>query len=99
MTYDFHPGARRDLRGAADRYRAENAALPRRFLAAVDEAIQRILDSPSSMSIYDDEIRYCPVKGFPYVILFRNVESIIQILAAKHTSRDEAFWINRIDEP
>lgn len=98
MDYFFHTAAQEELIAAAEYLCDRDASLPSRFFNAIEQCIQRIVDSPSTLPIYGQEVRYCSTRGFSYVLLFRVNGAQIEIVSVKHTSRDEGFWKSRLED-
>jgi hypothetical protein len=69
MRYEFHPDALAEYEEAA-RYDANcQNGLEFRFIEAVEHAIQQILDTPEQWHIFEEEIRRCLTRVFPYAVL------------------------------
>jgi hypothetical protein len=59
MTLEFHPEAIAELEAAALHYEATRPGLGARFTDAVEETVQRIVDSPQTWRVVDDDVRRC----------------------------------------
>ena len=59
MTYRFHPEALEEYQEAARYYSERDPALALRFIEAVEDAIQRILEAPERWRVLDDDVRRC----------------------------------------
>lgn len=57
MTYRFHPEALEEYQEAARYYVERDPALALRFIEAVEDAIQRILEAPERWRALDDDVR------------------------------------------
>ncbi|MEX2492253.1 MAG: type II toxin-antitoxin system RelE/ParE family toxin [Nitrospirales bacterium] len=66
MKCDFHPEALEEYREAALYYAERDPALALKFLDTVEDAIQRILESPERYRILDEDVRRCLIHVFPY---------------------------------
>ena len=71
------------------------------FLAAVDEAIERILGLPRSGSPVphmpaDLPVRTMAVTRFPYHVVYLEVNDEIRILAVAHDRRKPGYWKTRL---
>ena len=87
--------ATRDIFAAVDHYRfVVSADQASRFVNALEEAYRSIAQFPSAGSpryghvSKVTDLRTWPVSGFPYVILYVEGESSIDVLRVLHTSRD-----------
>lgn len=87
--------ARRDTDDAAYWYASEGGlALGERFLAAVEAAIVHIGGHPQSGStryaapLKLREIRFWPVRGFPYLVFYIEREQQVDVSRILHAERD-----------
>jgi len=69
--------------------------LGRRFLASVQDAVNRIILNPRLYPAVDLDVRRCLTKTFPFGGLFREQPSRIVIMAVMHRHRDPDYWKNR----
>ena len=97
MRYEFHPAALEEYREAALWYveRDQNVAL--RFIASVENAIERIIDSPQRWRVIDQDIRRCLTHIFPYAILYTIETDFVLIVAVMHASREPGYWKPRVN--
>jgi len=91
----FHPDAEAEMLSAAAYYEAQQPYLGRRFLAAVQDAANRIAATPGLYPIVDLDVRRCLTKTFPYGLLFRVRSEAFVIMAVMHLSRDPDYWKDR----
>ncbi len=68
------------------------------FINAVEEAIFRIVESPTRWVVVDEDIRRCLTRKFPYGILYTIEEDYILIVAVMHCSREPGYWKERVTE-
>jgi len=80
---------------AAAYYERQQENLGRRFLASVQEAVNRILLNPLLYPALEPGVRRCLVKTFPFGILFRDRQRRIVIIAVMHLHRDPEYWKKR----
>src|SRR5262245_42511199 len=97
MKLRIDPGAEEETREAAHWYEERRAGLGREFLAAVDEAFQRIRNDPmafAQLETLPDEsnVRRFLLKRFPYAIIYEAMSTEIRILAVAHARRRPQFW-------
>jgi len=92
---DYLSGARRDFDESFDWYaeRSQQAAV--RFAAAVDAALDRIVANPRQFASPDGVHRECPVKKFPFRIVYRFVDNRVLVVAVAHAKRRPGYWRNR----
>ena len=87
--------ATRDVDEAAEHYwSAVSTTQTQRLLDALEEAYQHISRFPASGSprygpmVGVPDLRSWPVKGFPYLVLYAEQESSIDVYRLLHTARD-----------
>jgi len=98
VKYQYHHEAERELADAADWYERQQEGLAFQFLREIEHCIDRILEEPDSHAVYEGEVRYCPVRRFPYAILYRLQRSTVQIITVMHHSRRPGYWKDRLSE-
>ena len=91
----FHPDAEAEMIEAAVYYEEQQPELGRRFLASVQDAINRILFNPHLYPVVDRDVRRCLTKTFPFGVLFRELPNKVVIMAVMHLHRDPDYWKNR----
>jgi plasmid stabilization system protein ParE len=92
----FHPLALREYRKSRNWYAARSIDAEERFVRAVDHALCRITLDPEALPRMAGENRYVRVTGFPYVVVFRRVNSeFVKLIAVAHTSRRPGYWRQR----
>ena len=84
---EIHPAALAELKSAVAWYvdRSEPAAL--RFTAEVDRAVNLIAKSPQMWPAGKHQTRKFVLRRFPFAVVYRETESVIQILAIAHGHR------------
>lgn len=91
----FHPDAEAEMIEAAAYYEAQQPGLGRRFLASVQDAVNRIVLNPKLYAVVELDVRRCLTKVFPFGVLFREHSNNIVIMAVMHLHRDPDYWKNR----
>jgi plasmid stabilization system protein ParE len=91
----FHPDAESEMISAAGYYERQQPGLGRRFLATVQDSINRILCNPHLYPVVELNVRRCLTKTFPFGVLFREMPERIVIMAVMHLHRDPDYWKNR----
>ena len=90
--------AREDLAEAFLWHESQKENLGDEFVSNVFEKNNFVSERPYSFSIYHDEYRKAPVKKFPYYISYKIKTVFISIVGVRHTSRDPAKMMQRIDK-
>ena len=99
MRYEFHPEALEEYREAAVYYAERDPELALRFVEAIEEAIQRIIEAPSRWRSIDEDVRRCLTRIFPYGVLYTLEPDFVLIVAIMHCSREPGYWKQRVDKP
>lgn len=100
----FHPEARAELWSAALWYEERRDQGGEDFITAVDDALIRILSTPTAFPIWHEAqktthpIRKAQLNGFPYLIAFEQFEVLILILCIAHNRRRPLYWLARSAE-
>jgi len=95
MRVEFHPEALAELEAAALHYDSIRPGLGARFMDWVEEASQRIVESPRMWRLIDDDVRRCLTHVFPYGVLYVIAQEFILILAISHLARNPGYWKSR----
>jgi toxin ParE1/3/4 len=95
VRVEFHPEALAEFRAAAEYYEQQQTGLGERFANAVEMAVAHIAAAPESWRIFEDDIRRCLTKVFPYAVLYSIEPDHILIVAVMHCRREPGYWRNR----
>jgi toxin ParE1/3/4 len=95
MRVRLHLEAENEMIEAAAYYEAQQADLGKRFLAAVQDAINSILINPRLYPVVDLDVRRCLTKVFPFGVLFRIEPDEIVVVAVMHLARHPDCWKHR----
>jgi len=98
MRTRFLQIAKRELDDAVDYYNRERPGLGYEFLWEVFFAIDRIKQFPQGWQTFYEDARRCPVRRFPYGIIYVQEKDLILILAIAHLHRDPDYWIDRLSD-
>ena len=96
MRYEFHPEALDEYNQAGFHYARKQPGLDLRFIVCVENAIARILQDPLRYRPFDEDVRRCLTRAFPYAILYTVEADVILIVAVAHLSREPGYWKGRI---
>lgn len=95
LPVDFLPGARRDFDESFAWYTANSAQAAVRFVDAVEAALYAISSNPMQFGTIDDIHRDCPVKKFPFRLVYRLIQNRVLVVAIAHAKRRPGFWKDR----
>jgi toxin ParE1/3/4 len=76
-------------------YESIRPGLGKEFAEEVDFTLQRIQENPEQFPEVYNSVRKALLNRFPFCIFFRIKETIIQIIAIFHTSRNPDKWKGR----
>ena len=88
--------AQAELDEAFNWYEAQQQHLGMQFLTEFDASIRRIFTYPKSYALFENEIRRCLIKRFPYGILYGIDAETIIIIAVAHLHRKPNYWLARL---
>ncbi len=94
-TVVFQADAEAEMIEAAAWYEAQQLDLGRRFLASVQDSINRIIINPRLYPIVELDVRRCLIRTFPFGVLFRDRTDKIEVIAVMHLHRDPDYWLER----
>jgi len=92
----FHPEADAEMMSAAKFYETQQKDLGKRFLASVQDALNRIQVNPLLYREIEDGVRRCLTMTFPFGIVFRIMSDQFVIIAVMHLHRDPEYWKKRV---
>jgi plasmid stabilization system protein ParE len=94
---EFHPEAITEARAARQWYANRSVSAADAFMAELDTAVERICTSPLICPVYLHGTRRYLFKRFPYLVVFREINERIQIIAVAHGRRRPGYWKRRVD--
>ena len=95
LTVKFLSGALQDFNESVDWYTGRSVSVARRFVMAVDAAIERAAENPGSSPCVDEQHQERALKRFPFRIIFRQLSGQILIVAIAHAKRQPQYWKHR----
>ena len=101
MTKPVEAGtsARREIRRYVAHYEDESPGLGERLVSDIEAATALIAEYPSigeRVRRIRDVVRRVPLRRFPFLLIYRERASDIQIIALAHTSRRPNYWRSRL---
>ena len=97
MRYRLHPQAALEHEEQFAWYQARQAGLGDRYHAAFKSALARICAAPQRYPLArSPRIRTAALPGFPFRIVFREIDGEIQVLAIAHHRRSPGYWRKRL---
>jgi plasmid stabilization system protein ParE len=95
MRFEFHPLALAEYQDAAYYYAGCQPGLDARYMAAVERVIELIVEAPQRWPIFEEDVRRCLTRVFPYALLYSVEADYILILAVMHSHREPGYWRDR----
>jgi toxin ParE1/3/4 len=93
----FHLGASAEYLRARRRYAKQGGErLAQRFVDEVDQAVERIAESPERWPIFRVRYHWVRLHRFPYLLYYQVLDDVtILVLAVAHASRRPGYWLRR----
>jgi plasmid stabilization system protein ParE len=92
---EFHEEAAREFLAAVEWYLARSELIASRFAQQVTHAVQLIAQAPQRWPSYSHGTRKLALRGFPFLVVYRELATVIQILAVAHAHRRPGYWKSR----
>ncbi|MGH8226114.1 MAG: type II toxin-antitoxin system RelE/ParE family toxin [Gammaproteobacteria bacterium] len=97
MNYRLHPDAASEHEKQVAYYEARSPGLGARHHAAFRSSILQVCEAPNRFKMVSaSDIRRAPINGFPFSIMFRQIQDEIQVLAIAHHRRHPDYWAGRL---
>lgn len=96
MRIEFHPEALAEFEEAARYYKNCQEGLELRFIARVESALSQIQQAPERWLVFEEDVRRCLTRVFPYAVLFTVEMDFILIIAVMHCYREPGYWHHRL---
>jgi len=98
MKYRFHPLARAELLHAVEYYEACEPGLGLAFMNEIQAAVSRLALNPAAWSPFTSRTRRCPIRRFPFLVIYRLQSDHIEVLAVANMRRRPGYWADRLNE-
>ncbi len=96
MNYRLHPDAALEHEEQIAYYEERRAGLGRRYHLAMLRAIDRASRAPRSFKIVrSPNLHKVSLRGFPFAVIYRELDSVLQVLAIAHHRRAPNYWVGR----
>jgi plasmid stabilization system protein ParE len=94
-SVELHPHAIAEAKAAYEWYAERNPAAANAFMAALDDAVNRIPDSPERWPLQLHGTRKFVLRRFPYSVIYRRTDGALQVVAVAHGRRRPGYWRRR----
>ena len=92
----FHPAAIEEAEAAARWYRQRSPRAAARFVDELNQVIERIREAPSRWPRGTRGTRKAKLPCFPFLVIYRESQGAVLILAIAHGRRRPGYWKNRL---
>lgn len=93
----INPFAETEIKEAREWYNSQKNNLGEEYLAEFKKTVLRIQSNPFQFPIIMKEIRKADTGRFPYSVFYYVNQSVINIFAVFHTSRNPMIWKQRFE--
>ncbi len=94
-SVDVHPEAIEEARTAYRWYRERNRTAAEAFLVELDRAVELISEGPMRWPTYLHGTRHFLLRRFPFVVVYRQIDAVVQVVAVAHARRRPGYWKDR----
>jgi toxin ParE1/3/4 len=95
-SLEIHPAALEEFETAVAWYLERSETAAAKFVAEVDRAIELVVESPGRWPRGEHATRRFVLRRFPFVIVYREKETVVQVLAVAHGHRRPGYWKRRL---
>ena len=95
LDVEIHPEAIAEARAAREWYQVRSADAANAFLAELDAGIESIRIAPDLYPSYLHGTRRYLMRRFPYLIIYRAMSAMIEVVAVAHARRRPGYWKTR----
>jgi plasmid stabilization system protein ParE len=93
---EIHAAALEELKSAIAWYLDRSEPAATNFVAAVDRALELIVQSPDRWPKGQHATRRFVLQRFPFALIYREKENVIELLAVAHGHRRPSYWKGRL---
>lgn len=97
LQIDVHPEAGQEIVGSLRYYERTDPMLAEDLDAKLDAAVDLIATAPSTWPPYLHGTRRYLLDRFPYALIYREKDGVIQLVALAHHRRRPGYWSDRIE--
>lgn len=92
---EFHPEAIAEAEAQRLWYDERSHAAAEGFADELEIAFNAIVEAPDRWPLYIEGTRRYLLRRYPFVVVYRRVDKVIQIIAVAHGRRKPGYWISR----
>ena len=91
-TVEFHPKAIAEARAAREWYASRNNPAADAFIEEIDRGVRHIAAAPTRWPTYLHGTRRYLLRRFPFSLVYRQLGSVVTIVAVAHAKRRPGYW-------
>ena len=92
----LHEAALAEARAAYDWYVTKNSGAAEAFLDELGQAIEQIGMFPGAGSPHVSGTRRYVMRRFPFSVIYRDLERMVEVVAVAHGRRKPGYWKERV---
>jgi toxin ParE1/3/4 len=93
---EFHDKATEEFEASLDWYFQRSPLAASKFAEELNRALDQISSNPNRWPIHRIGTRKFLLHQFPFILIYRELPSVIQILAVSHGHRRPGYWKQRM---
>lgn len=93
----LHPKALEEAEAAVSWYRERSHLAAIGFLDELDLAISQMANNPSGCALFEGTTRRILLTRFPYMLIFRERATWVEVIAIAHRRRRPGYWRERLN--
>lgn len=92
---EFHPEAAEEIVGAHEWYEVRSPVAANAFTFELNRALETVLDAPERWPTDRFGLRRYLLHRFPFCIVYRLKEQVVEVIAVAHLRRKPGYWRTR----
>ena len=93
----IHPAALEETEAAIAWYEQRSGKAAEMLLDELDQAIKRASENPGQFPLHEYGTRRIVLRRFPYLVIFRETDTSVEIIAVAHGRRRPGYWQDRVE--
>lgn len=96
LSIEYHPDAVAEAAESRRWYAEIEPALGDAFADELDQALEQVAETPERWARHLHGTRGLMLLRFPYLVVYRLRDDVIQIVAVQHSRRRPGYWKSRV---
>jgi len=92
---EFHPEAIAEAEAQRLWYGERSPGAAEGFTTELEAAFDAILEAPDRWPVYIEGTRRYLLRRYPFLVVYRCIGKVIEIVAVAHGRRKPGYWISR----